>query len=89
MKSNRENRKKETEMLDKKWVEEKVEHLNKNNYGNFRALTESEVKQYSKQVPQNDREWYEPYAIREETNDLVCRSDSRHNSSDLLFVKIK
>lgn len=71
------------------WVKDKVEHLNKNYHGSFRALSDDEVKKYSEILNKgNNQEWYKPYAIREETNDIVCRHDTPYGFSNALFCKV-
>ena len=52
-------------------------------------LTGKELEYYTNLLNKSDNEWYEPYAIRRETNDLICKYDSAYDFSDRLFVRIK
>ncbi len=51
-------------------------------------MTEEEVTFYEKELNKSDGEWYEPYALQEEINALICRYDSCNQASDKIFVKI-
>ena len=66
-----------------------IDYLNENHYGNFEQLHGKELEYYSKLLNKRDDEWYDPYAIRRETNDLVCIYDNAYKSSNKLFVNIK
>ena len=66
-----------------------VEYLTKNYKGTFRTLTS---KEYSKAVndlnkPETSKtDWYEPYAYRDETKDIISVWDGMGGCSNALFT---
>ncbi len=68
--------------------EEKLDILNKEYSGDFRLLTVDEVEKYTKILNHNNDEWIEPYAVREETGDIISTCDNAYDSTDFLFSKI-
>lgn len=68
---------------------ERINELNKKFRGKFRQLTQQEKTKYEKALNKKGNEWYSPYAIREETNDIVCTHDTTKSFSEFLFINIK
>lgn len=68
-----------------------VQYLNQHNAGVFRELTPHEYSYLVNKLnplEQQTNEWYEPYAIRESTMDVVSRYDGFFNTSDALFTHV-
>lgn len=68
---------------------EKVAYLNEHNYGEFRLLRNDEREKYSEST---ENHTFKPYAIREETNDVVGNYNTLGMFGKLsprLFVSIK
>lgn len=63
--------------------------LNEKYSGKFRDLTKAEKDFYEDQLNKNDNEWFEPYAIREKTHDLVCKYDGAGSFDNELFIRIQ
>ena len=52
-------------------------------------MIEGEEKAYYERfLNKKENEWYAPYAIRRETNDVVSKHDKPNYYSDALFTKI-
>lgn len=68
-----------------------VQYLNQHNAGVFRELTPKEYSYLVNKLnplEQQNTEWYEPYAIRESTMDVISHYDGYHNTSDALFTHV-
>lgn len=63
-------------------------YLNAHNGGVFRELTDEEIAHYSAVLNTNDYEFYVPYSIREETNDVISIYDRAGTTSNRLFSRI-
>ena len=69
----------------------RVDYLNNNYSGFFRLLNEQEVSKYSLLLNKGistENEYYTPYAIREETMEIVTKYDSTTSYNDYLFKKV-
>ena len=77
-------------MVKKVSKEEKLSILNTRYSGYFRLLTDAEVEKYRRILNEAgcDDEWFEPYAVREKTNDIVSTWDSSRDYSDFLFSRV-
>lgn len=68
-----------------------VQYLNQHYTGVFRELTPHEYSYLVNKLnplEQQNNEWYEPYAIRESTMDVVSRYDGYFKTSDALFTHV-